>query len=168
MNRRLYFLFPQVAHAKTVVDELRKTGVEVNHIHAVAREGVDLSALPPSTPRQREDACCRVENWLWNGNLLIFGIALLALAAAAWQGSWPAALAALAVMAVTFFVGERFAATVPRAHLREFREAIAHGEVLLMVDVPRERVAEIEDKVHKRHPEAVVGGVGWSIEALEH
>ena len=32
----------------------------------------------------------------------------------------------------------------------------------------RERVADIEDKVHRRHPQAVVGGVGWSIQALEN
>ena len=168
MNRRLYFLFPRVAHAKSVVEELRESGVDASGMHAVAREDVDLSELPQSTPRQREDVCCRVETWLWNGNLIVFGIALLALVLAAVQGSWAGALISLTVMAVTFFAGERFAATVPKAHLREFREAIAHGEVLLMVDVPRERVAEIEERVHQRHPEAVVGGVGWSIQALEH
>jgi hypothetical protein len=51
-------------------------------------------------------------------------------------------------------------------HLGEFRDALAHGEVLLMVDVPRGRVSEVEDRVHRHHPEATVGGVGWSADML--
>ncbi len=168
MKRRLYFLFPDADHTRIVIDELHEAGIDTKHMHAMARDGVDVQSLPPATARQRRDVCCRVENLLWNANLVVFGIALAALAFAAWQSSWTGALAALTVLAATFFVGERFAATIPRAHLHEFREAIAHGEVLLMVDVPPERVAEVEDIVHRRHPEAVVGGVGWSVEALEH
>ncbi len=167
MKRRLYFLFPRTDQVQTAIDELREAGIDTRHVYAMARDDVDLNSLPSATARQRSDVCCQVENLAWNTNLAIFGLALVALAFAAWQGSWAGALAAFAVMIVTFFVGERFAATVPRAHIREFREAIAHGEILLMVDAPSERVAEVEDIVHRRHPEAAVGGVGWSVEALE-
>jgi hypothetical protein len=45
-------------------------------------------------------------------------------------------------------------------------DAMRHGELLLMVDVPVWRVERVEALVHKHHPEAVVGGVGWHIDAL--
>lgn len=35
-----------------------------------------------------------------------------------------------------------------------------------MVDVPKQRVAEIEELMYRRHPEATAGGTGWTIEAL--
>ncbi|MBI5039891.1 MAG: hypothetical protein HZB57_01360, partial [Gammaproteobacteria bacterium] len=55
---------------------------------------------------------------------------------------------------------------VPNIHLREFAAALRHGELVLMVSVPRNRVAEIEDLVHRHHPDAAVGGVGWSSDLL--
>jgi len=38
--------------------------------------------------------------------------------------------------------------------------------VVLLVDVPFQRVREIEHLVAERHPETGVGGVGWTIEAF--
>ena len=55
---------------------------------------------------------------------------------------------------------------IPNVHLDEFRDALAHGEILLMVDVAQQRVADIEDCVHHNHPETTIGGVGWGTEAL--
>lgn len=35
-----------------------------------------------------------------------------------------------------------------------------------MIDVPRARVRETEQSVSRHHPEADLGGVGWTITAL--
>ena len=35
-----------------------------------------------------------------------------------------------------------------------------------MVDVPKWRVAEVEEIVYRRHPEVTAGGTGWTIHAL--
>jgi len=43
---------------------------------------------------------------------------------------------------------------------------LEHGEVVLLVDVPFQRVREIEHLVAEPHPEIGVGGVGWTIEAF--
>jgi hypothetical protein len=51
-------------------------------------------------------------------------------------------------------------------HLTEFTDALAHGEILLMVDVSLHRVAEIENFVHRHHPEAAISGTSWTIDAL--
>jgi hypothetical protein len=69
-------------------------------------------------------------------------------------------------MTLTLVAGALFALHVPDTHLDEFRGALSHSEILLMVDVPRQRVAEIEEMVRRRHPEAIPGGIGWTIEAL--
>ncbi len=164
--RRLYFLFPTAGHAQRVTQELVQAGVDTEHIHAVAREGVDLSSLPRATVRQREDTAGRIEAVAWNTNLALFAVAAVALLAAFFTSSVWLGLGALAVMCATFLGGAWFAVRVPDVHLSEFRDALAHGEIVLMVDVAAKRVAEIETLVHRLHPEAGVGGVGWSIEGL--
>jgi Flp pilus assembly protein TadB len=166
LYRRLYFLFPDADHARGVTRELVQAGVDEYHIHAVARDGVDLTSLPEATVRQRQDAAGRIEAVAWDTNLALFAAAAVALLAALFLATVWLAVGALLVMAATFLGGAWFALRVPDVHLDEFREAIAHGEIVLMVDVPPKRVAEIEDLVHRRHPEANVGGVGWSIEGL--
>jgi Flp pilus assembly protein TadB len=164
--RRLYFLFPDTDHAGPVTEELKRAGIDQQQIHAVAREGVDIRSLPGATPRQRRDEAGRLEGVAWNANLAVFALAVAALVASLFLGSLWLAVAALVVMLATFLGGAWFAVRVPDVHLAEFREALAHGEIVLMVDVPPGRVAEIENLVHRRHPEASVGGVGWSVEGL--
>ena len=36
-----------------------------------------------------------------------------------------------------------------------------------MVDVPVGQIARVEKLTHRYHPEAVTGGVGWHIDALQ-
>ena len=71
----------------------------------------------------------------------------------------------LAVMVANFLAGLYFT-SLPNTHLGEFRDALGHGEVLLMVDVPENQVALVEHRVHHQHPEAAVGGVGWGTQAF--
>ena len=165
MKRRLYFLFPRVSQTERVVAELSQNNIARHHMHVVAREDIALGTLPASTRRQRRDVEKSLERVAWDGNLGLFFVAALALVAAVIGGIMPLILAMAAVMIVTFLLGLRFT-RIPNVHLDEFRDAIAHGEILLMVDVPPWQVRTVEDRVHKHHPEAVVGGVGWAVEAF--
>ena len=166
MLRRLFFLFPDTAHAERTVDDLVQRGVKRRYIHAIG-EGVDLGSLPEATERQKKDIKFRLEWFIWNTNLVLFTVALTVMIASLVIGSALWAAISLLVMLLTFVGGEQFAVKVPDVHLTEFADALSHGEVLLMLDVPVSRVAEIEDLVHRRHPEAVVGGVSWTIDALK-
>jgi hypothetical protein len=167
MNRRLYFLLPDVAHAQSVVRELLTAGVTTGHVHALARPDVDLQDLPQASARQRSDFGARLEAVLWNGNLLVFFSALLVMVALAYlQVAWYWQLLPAAVMLTTFLLGEEFTRRIPDVHLSEFRDALRHGEILLMVDVPANRVEGVESMIHKHHPEAVPGGASWHIDAL--
>ena len=163
MFRRLYFLFPDGIHARRVVSELTGARVGCGYMHALAKPGVDLKGLPGATRRQRTDLVRRIERGLWNLNLGTFFVALgLLIASLVWGFvSWPW----LAIMLLSFLGGNRFATRIPNAHLDEMVGALSHGEILLMVDVPVRRVAEIEALVH-RHPEADPIGTCWNMHAF--
>ena len=166
MNRRLYFLLPDKEHALSVVNELSANGIENEQIHAMAKKNVRLNGLPGATWQQYQDSGRQVEHWLWNANLVVFGLALgslLTLWATLGMSAW--LLVPVAIMLATFLGGLRFT-KIPNIHLDEFRDAMAHGEILVMVDVSEARVADIEDRIHHHHPEAAIGGVGWGSPAL--
>lgn len=167
MKRRLYFLMPDTLHARELVQELEQHGIDRRCIHAIAGEGVDPGDLPQATSQQRGDVAARIEKVLWLGNLAVFFLALLVLIVMALsQSGWPWLLLPAGIMAASFLGGLGFTTRVPNVHLDEFRDALRHAEVLLLVDVPVRQVARIEKLVHRRHPEAAVGGVGWSISDL--
>lgn len=165
MLRRLFFLFPDEAHAQRAVNQLVFLNISERNIHAISR-GVKLKTLPQATERQKNDTAFRVESFLWRANLLLFVVSLITFFIALVTAAFYWTLAALFVMAITFFAGEHFVVHVPDVHLTEFTDALSHGEVLLMVDVPADRVSEIESMIHHRHPEAVVGGVSWTVDAF--
>jgi len=164
--RRLYLLFPGHKFALRAVDDLQALGIDRGHIHTVAKEGIDISDLPPATVRQRSDLLARLDHWFWDVNLLLFFFALALSGIALWSASWGWALGGLVVMGLTFVLGNHFAKHVPHAHMSECRAALRHGEILLMVDVPRWQVATLEKAIRRRHPELEVGGVSWALDAL--
>ncbi len=165
MKRRLYFLFPDAAHASTTANELETQGIPTHCLHAVQKTTHPDPELPEASEHQHQDFAGRVERIVWDANLAIFALATLLLVALLWQGAYGWASIPLLIMALSFFGGERFT-RLPDVHMREFREALQHGEVLLMVDVPRQQVAEVEHQVTRRHPEAFTGGTSWQTDLL--
>jgi len=165
MLRRLYFLFPDTGHAKAVVEALEALGVDRQRIHAVA-ENDSIDTLPVATARQAGDVAGKVEWLVWNMNLLLFILAVVALIVSLSVNAIVMAVLSAVVMLVTFFSGGWFVWRIPDVHLSQFSDALAHGEILLMVDVSVSQVERIEDYVHRHHPEACIGGVGWSVDAF--
>ena len=166
MLRRIYMLFPDRGHLEQAVRELDAMGVARRHLHTIAKAGIDVSGLPEATVRQRDDFLARVEQVLWRLNLALFLVALVAFVAAVAALATGLAIAALAVMIASFVAGNYFVHHIPHAHMDECRGALSHGELLLLVDVPRWRVAEVERRVRLHHPEMQVGGISWTPAAL--
>jgi hypothetical protein len=50
-------------------------------------------------------------------------------------------------------------ASIGNRRIKDYEAAIEQGELLVMVDVPKDRVEEIEALVKKHHPEAECEGV---------
>ncbi len=167
MQRRLYFLFPNEAHAQDAIDRLQSdTGIDTSNIHVITDFEPRLLKHPHSHRNIDEEAL--LETWLWNANLTLFFLALFAFIASLVFNFPFVAGIAVVLMFATFIGGLMFTKRIPSAHRSQFREALAHGEILLMLDIPIKRVREVEHFVHTHYPDAVTGGVGWHLRAIGH
>jgi len=165
MLRRLFFLFPKEEDAVPLVNELTYRGIERRYIHAVSRVQ-PLRALPKATRMQENDIAFSIDKLIWNSNLVLFVLSLMGILVSLFIGNILYSFISLVIMGTAFFLAEQVLVKLPNVHLAEFESALAHGEVLLMIDVPSDRVAEIEYFIHHHHPVAAVGGVSWTVDAL--
>lgn len=166
MLRRLYFLFPDEPHAQRAVDDLISLDIPERRIHAIAKN-VELQTLPLATYRQKNDTVFRIQWFIWMANLILFSLAVIALVFALIDAAFIWAMLAFVVMTASFIAGEYFVVHVPYVHLNEFTDALSHGEILLMIDVPKGHVAEIERFIHHKYPVAIVDGVSRSVDAFD-
>ena len=167
MFRRLHFLVPDAQHAKSIVNDLLKLGVDANRIHTYAEHNQKLEGLNPATRNQAHDKSAILEKIFWNANLVLFFTMAAILVMAIFTSRPMLALFCLAIMLICFAIGNFFASYIPHTHLQEFKHALSHNEMLMMVDVPDEKVAEIENKVHRHHPAAIDGGSSWTLKSVD-
>lgn len=83
------------------------------------------------------DLGARLETIFWDGNLVLFFLALMTLIILILMnvsGFW--LVVPSIIMLTTFIVGAGFTKHIPNVHLSEFADALRHQEILLMVDVP--------------------------------
>ena len=160
--QRIYFLIPDVASGRAIVNDLLLARIEERRIHVLARENMPLEDLPRATLTQRSDLVPALERGVAAGGLTG---ALLGLAAVTFP---PAGLVlgGGAVLGIALFgggfgawVSTMIGVRLPNRRLRQFEEAIAGGQLLMMIDVPAARVEEIEAIVMRHHPEAELEGV---------
>ena len=64
MSRRIYWLLPNLESAQSTMDDLLLMGIEVRHIHFVAREGSDMSGLNSANVLQTSDVVRAAERGL--------------------------------------------------------------------------------------------------------
>lgn len=160
--RRIYCLIPTVAAARAIVDDLLLARVEERHIHIVARADTPLEDLPEAGVAQRSDLVPAIEKGIAAGG--ITGLLAGALAV-----TFPPAglvLGGGAVLGIALFgagfgawMAGMVGAGLPSGRLEKFESAIEAGQLLMMVDVPRERVEATEALVRRHHPEAELEGI---------
>jgi len=160
--RRIFFVIPDVPHARRIVDELQVAGIDTDQMHTWSKSGAHLSGLPVASEAQGQDRAWALDKLLWNADLILFALATIGLLLAAVYGSVGWVIAALSVMLGSYIFGRWFAIKVPHTHLSDMRVPLVHGEIVLMVDVAKDRVREVEQLVSRHHPEAAIGGVGWT------
>ena len=167
--RRIYLLLPNVHSAQMTVNELLLLRVEWRHIHVIANHNVPLKDLPEATLAQRSDLLPALARGATMGGLTGTLAGLVALA-------FPPAgltIAGGAVVAIKL-CGAGFGAwtatmigvDVPNTRLKRFEQAIEKGELLMMVDVAKDRVDEIEEVIKLRHAEADIQGTDPTIPAF--
>ncbi len=167
--RRLYFMVPSIDTAKTVVDELLLKRVDEHHIHVVAKEGTPMGDLPEANLFQKSDFIPAMERGLAVGGItgLLAGIAAISFPPLGVVFGGGAVLGtSLAGAGIGAWMSGMIGMDVPNSQIEKFEAAIEKGEILMMVDVPKERVAEIEALIQQHHPDADMGGTEPHIPAF--
>lgn len=160
MRRHLNFLLPDVAQCKNLVAELKELGLKDQDIHVMAREDIPLEGLHKANALQKTELTHGVEMGLGVGGVAGMLGGLLAV-------TFPPAGVALgggAVILGTTLAGAGFgglvsafvAKDIPNHELEDYQSAVIRGEILLLLDVPTTRVAEIIALIEDHHPEVKV------------
>jgi len=167
--RRLYFMLPDIDTAKTVVDELLLKRIDDHHIHVVAKEGAELGDLPEASLLQKSDFIPALERGLALGGITgaLAGIAAVTFPPAGLVLGGGAILGtSLAGAGMGAWMSGMIGLDVPNSQIDRFEAAIKQGEILMMVDIDKARVEEIETLVQQHHPEADMGGTEPHIPAF--
>ena len=169
MNRRLYFVLPNVPSAERTMDDLLLARIEARRIHCLARRDIELGRLPAASFLQKTDTVHGAETGMAIGG--IAGVIGGSLAIFFPPAGAPLQLVTVLVTGVAgalfgMWVASMVGTAVPNSRLARFNADIDGGKILMMLDVPFTRSKEIADLVARRHPEAMSGGTEPSIPAF--
>ena len=162
MRRRLYFLLPTTARARQVVDELLLARIDDHHIHVTAKEGTPLGDLPQANVLQRSDLIHGAETGFGVGGAtgILAGLVTIAFPPEGITlGGWTLLVMALAGALIGAWVAGMIGADIPNSQLKEFESAVENGQILMMVDIPRDKVETVTTMIKQHHPEADMHGI---------
>lgn len=168
MQSGLYFLFPNETNAQYAIDHLQE-GIRISAEDIRVVADFNPRILTPPYIHRGIDVEAPLESRLRNTNLTLFFIALTFFVVAELAFGYPfVASIAVVLMFAAFISGLILLQRLPSAHRDQFREALAHEETLLMVDLPTRRGHEAEHFVHTHYSDAVTGSVNWHLRAMDH
>jgi len=170
MRRRIYWLLPDLASARRTMDDLLLARIAEQHIHFVAEDGTDMTGLHAANLLQTSDVIRAAQSGLVIGGGAGIVVGVLAAVFFPIVGESPQ----WGMVAVIAFVGavlgawssSMIGASTPSHRLARFEPALRRGQILLMIDVPRSRVDEIEARLERLHPEGHFEGVEPNIPAF--
>jgi hypothetical protein len=162
MLRRLYFLVPDTTVGKKVVDELLLAHIEWKHIHVIGKRGTRLEDLPEATHLQKSDIIPAMQRAIPIGAAtgLLCGLVGLALQPhLVVVGGGILLATSLGGATVGTLLGSMVGLNVENTRHKAFHDAIERGELLVIVDVPRDRVEDVIGRIKKAHPQAEPEGM---------
>ena len=157
MRSRLYFLLPDVAAARATANDLLLARIEDRHMHFLAPRGTDLGELHEANFLYKTDLVHGAGVGLTIGSFcgLMLGVLVFLMPP---EGVTLHLVTLLITTVIAGLVGAWIASlagtSVPNSRLNIFQDDIAHGKILLIVDVPSSRVEAVRELIVKRHPEA--------------
>src|SRR5262245_58284368 len=169
MNRRLYFLLPDLSSAERTFNDLLLARIETRRVHFLARRDLPLGNLPEASFLQKTDTVHGAETGMAIGGIAgVIGGAIAVAFPPEGSSLQMVTVLVTGIAGAVFgtWVASMVGTAVPNSRLTRFREAIEQGRILMMVDVPLTRIPEITKLVMQRHPEAASGGVEPSIPAF--
>ncbi len=169
MRKRIYWLLPDHASARRTMNDLLLARIDEGHIHFAAADNAETEGLHMASILQTSDLVEAAQN----GALIGAGLGAVAGALAAFTvvgaGSMQAGVVVLlagigAVLGT--WSASMIGSSTPSRRLKRFEAAISQGQYLLMVDIPRGRIREIEAMLEARHPEGHFEGMEPNIPAF--
>jgi hypothetical protein len=169
MRRRLYFILPDVESARAVEQELLLAKVEDRFMHFLAKRDTDLGDLPEASVAEKTDLFHGMQVGLAAGAAVGASAGAILL-----LSSIGASIDSMVSIAGGAFIGALFGiwvagmigSSTPNVKLERFQSDIDEGKVLMMADVPKERVEEIEALIARLYPEAKDHGIEPTIPAF--
>lgn len=158
--RRIYFLSPNIDTTHKIVDELRSEGIEDRHIHVLAKRDTPLEDMPEASVFEKTDFIPAVERGAALGAAtgMLAGLIGLRFAGFAIAGG-----PILGVLVYGATIGAMMSGLaglqVGNSRVKNYADAIERGELLVLIDVPKERIEAISQLVAKHHPGAEFEGV---------
>lgn len=170
MRRRIYWLLPDLESAIRTENDLLLARIAWQHIHFVGREDADMTGLHAANVLQTSDVVRSAQAGLVIGAALgaVLGVVGGLVFPLGVEPSQAGMAAVLAVVGAVFgaWASSMIGISTPSVRLKRFEPAIEKGQILLMVDVPRSRVEEIEARLQALHPEAHLEGIEPDIPAF--
>ncbi|MDN5850534.1 MAG: DUF1269 domain-containing protein [Nitrococcus sp.] len=160
--RRLYFLLPNVETTRNVVHEFLLNHVEERHIHVVARKGTPLEDLPEAGISENTDFIPAAERGMLAGGATgaLVGLAGVAFPPAGLAiGGGSVIFLTLGGAAFGAWISSMIGLSFDSSRLDKFHEAVEAGQILMLVDVPKRRVDDIEDLVRSHHQDVDIKGI---------
>ena len=159
--RRIYFLLPNVDVARKVVDELLLARIDEHHIHVIAKEDTPMEDLPEASLTQKSDVVPALERGIAAGGVtgILAGVVAVTFPPVGLTLGGGAVLAmALVGTGLGAFMSTMIGVSTPNTRHKQFEDAVNKGEILMLVDVPKTRVDEIETMVKQHHSDADIKG----------
>ena len=169
--RRLYFLVPDIEDVKVIVDELLLKRIPERHIHIVAKDhhALEQANLPEAGLFEESDFVPALERGVAVGGVtgLLAGMAAITFPPAGIILGGGAVLAtSLLGAGLGAWISGMIGVSAPNTQLQRFQEAIEQGQLLMMIDVPKDRVDGVNDLIKEHHPAAEVEGTEPTIPAF--
>jgi len=161
-RQRLYYLLPDVAAAREMMNELLLARIEARHMHFLAKRGTPLDDLPEASVLQKTDIVPGAERGMVIGGVAgLLGGILVVLFPPGDISLQVGAVLIAAILGALFgaWASSMVASGVPNSKLKQFQSSIEQGQILMMVDVPVAKAQAIHDLVETKHPEAAARGV---------
>lgn len=158
--RRLFFLTPNVESCHAIVQELEQTGVPERHLHVIASIRQSLNDLPEAGILQKTELKHGIEVGAGLGGTagVLGGLLAMTFPPAGLVLGGGALLAAAVAGAGFGAVVTALLTSHEHNHeLDRFQQAIERGEILLMVDIPKNQVDVTKGLILGHHPEAKIG-----------
>ena len=158
--RRIYFLSPDIGITHKIVAELQAEGINDQHIHILAKRDTPLKGLHEAGVTIKTDFIPAVERGLALGGSAGFLFGLMALRFSGFViAGGPLLGIILASATIASLASGLIGMGLANTRLTKFASAIEAGELLVLVDIPKERIETITQLIVTHHPEVEFEGL---------